>query len=740
MEIALNVVLHANQLLVHRHPARNKCIKAGKRFGKTKWLLYSLLQIALDKPNQVVSYLAPTYRQAKAIAWWELNWLVPQQIIRRKVENELFIEFINGSRLQLLGCDNKDSLRGPKWHFAGMDEVAYVDQDIYGTIVIGQLAGSNGQPDGGCYMISSPNDKGKNWFTDFHADKMKLMNEGSTEWGAWYFTIYDNPTLSPETIEKIKYANSDDRWELEYLAKESAIAGQLFSEFDSKENVEEKMYDGALPLVRGLDWGISHPTVCLWLQYDLASKRVWVIDEFFKTGFVIQESCEWIKKLTAEKPVEWSVIDPSTNKRNSQTTRTDKDEFQRWGVPCVGGDNRDRGYDIVKMFLKQRLLKIHPKCKNLIYQLKNLQYGDKEGDDCCLIPGTKVFCKDGWKNIEDVNKTDQVLTRDGFMNVKDNGKTGNFVDIWQLKTSNGKTISGTWNHPVFLSNGKVKNLSDLEVGEELFDIRCYLLMQLGIWQLKSYLKPFKNLTESVTTFAENISSVLIKLVREQINSIELFGNSITEVFLKNSIFITETGINTTIRFPTLSCYQGQRIYRNTQDGPRLESKSEKLCEKLPRNLQQNGTEQRLATNSIYGLESKAGKIKNWFSAIVISAADHIKRHSLLGLNFVTKIVSNLLFGPVAAASVTHLPTKLPVYNLTINGRGEYIANGILVHNTDSLRYALVRIHDLTFGGNVFSLERSFTYEPQQKEINFNDPNLFPAPKVDNNSWLLEECA
>lgn len=378
MEVALNIVLHDNQLKVHRHPAKNKVIKAGKRFGKTKWLLYALLQKAFDKPNQTLWYIAPTYKQAKSIAWWELNWLCPHQLVKRSVENELLKEFVNGSRLQLIGADNPDSLRGPKLHGVGFDEAAYIDQDVYPTIIMGQLAGALGEEDGFAYFISSPNDKGKNWFTEFHAEKTALNN---SDWTGFYFTIYDNPTLSPETIEKIKYANSDDRWELEYLAKESSIAGQLFSEF-SQDNVLEKEYEGKLPLVRGLDWGISHPTVCLWGQYDLSTKEVWIIDEFFKTGFVIEESCTWIRKVTSERPVEWSVIDPSTNKRNSQTTRTDKDEFQRWGVPCVAGDNRDRGYDIVKMFLKRKLLKIHPKCKNLIYQLKNLQYGDKEGDDC----------------------------------------------------------------------------------------------------------------------------------------------------------------------------------------------------------------------------------------------------------------------------------------------------------------------------------------------------------------------
>jgi hypothetical protein len=377
--IPLNIILHGNQTTIHRHPAKIKCVKAGKRFGKTKWLLYALTQKALEKPNLMIWYLAPTYRHAKSIAWFELNYLIPPSIIRRKIENELLIEFINGSKLQLIGCDNPDSLRGPKLHGAGWDEAAYINPNVR-HIIEGQLLGAQGEDSGFCYYISSPNEKGINWFTEFHSDCMNKMKSGDPEYGSWFFTIYDNPTLNPIQIEKLKNSVSDDKWELEYMAKESPLSGLWFPEF-TQENIEAKEYSPSFPLVRGLDWGINHPTTCLWMQYDLKTHEVWVFDEFMKSDYVIEESCTVIKNMTGNKPVEWSVIDPSTNKRNSQTGRTDKDEFSRYGVPCVAGDNRFRGYDILKMFLKKKLLKIHPKCKNLIYQLRNLQREDKEGDD-----------------------------------------------------------------------------------------------------------------------------------------------------------------------------------------------------------------------------------------------------------------------------------------------------------------------------------------------------------------------
>lgn len=382
-EYRLNIVLHGRQLEVHRNQARYKVIKAGKRFGKTKWAIFTICQQALRRPGEVFWYCCPTYRMAKNIAWHELSWLIPPQLIKRKIETDLFIEFINGSKLHLIGAENEDALRGPKLGGVILDEAAYIDEYVWSGIISGQLLGP--QKNEFAYFISSPNKRGRNWFTNFHSQAMARMNAGDPEWAAFYFTIYDNPTIPKEEIDKLKDNTPDDTWNLEYMGIESEFAGQIFSEFNYSSHVGEQKTENPV-LIRSLDWGIAHPTVCLWINVDEKNKMVYVEDEFVKTGNSIEESCRTINSKTGTREVQWNVIDPSTAKRNSQTKRSDMDEFGRYGIGCVPGDNKDRGYDITKMFFKKNFIKIHPRCKNLILQLKNLQWGDKENDDCtdCL--------------------------------------------------------------------------------------------------------------------------------------------------------------------------------------------------------------------------------------------------------------------------------------------------------------------------------------------------------------------
>mgnify|MGYP001568080361 CR=1 FL=1 len=196
---------------------------------------------------------------------------------------------------------------------------------------------------------------------------------------SYYYTIWDNPTLSVPEIESIRDSMSEDKWNLEYMAIESATSGIRFSEFDYGVHVSDQTMDGLT--VRALDWGEAHPTVCLWANVEVENEMVYVSDEYSKTGMLIKESSEIIKAKTGNRAIEWSVIDPSTRRKDGQTGRRDMDEFARNGVVCLPADNRDIGYDIVKMFFKLNKIKIHPKCKALIHGLRTVQYGDDVGDD-----------------------------------------------------------------------------------------------------------------------------------------------------------------------------------------------------------------------------------------------------------------------------------------------------------------------------------------------------------------------
>lgn len=390
LNVPLNIKLHANQQHVHDNARRYNVLMCGKRWGKSRLALFRAIQKAGQHPNGVIWIVSPTYRQSKQIAWWDLIRFLPPQLIRRKIETELFIELFNGARIQLVGADSEDNLRGPKLDHIVIDEAAYVKDHVWSSILSGQLLGNAEQGAGTADFISSPSRTGRNWFSAFHADAKKRMEDGDPDWAAFFYTIYDNPTLSKEDIDKLKANTPDDTWALEYMAQESDFSGQKYSEFVYERHVSTYTEPAEnLPTYRALDFGILHPTVCLWAKVDRPNGLVYIYDEFCRSGLVIEETTKIVHEKTGSTQVIWSVCDPSMNRRDVVTGRSVKDEFSRCGLFCVDGDRRGadniggRGTDIVKNMLRKSMIRISPKCKNLILELRNLQWGDKLNDDCC---------------------------------------------------------------------------------------------------------------------------------------------------------------------------------------------------------------------------------------------------------------------------------------------------------------------------------------------------------------------
>ena len=138
------------------------------------------------------------------------------------------------------------------------------------------------------------------------------------------------------------------------------------------------------------DWGDNHPEAWLWFFIDTASKLIYIDNEFTKSGMTLDEVCGGIKVRCGDRIPEYGVIDPSANKKDRVSQRKMIDEYNRCFKELGGqwewfgvrpGDRSERGYEITKRYFKKGMIKIHPRCKNLIYQLETVTREDKVGDD-----------------------------------------------------------------------------------------------------------------------------------------------------------------------------------------------------------------------------------------------------------------------------------------------------------------------------------------------------------------------
>ena len=101
--------------------------------------------------------------------------MLPRQYVKRYVETELMIETVNDVRFELKGEENEDTLRGIGIDGLCRDECALNPRGEYaGNLLEGQMIGRSGF----VYHISSPNPKGRNWFTNLYEQAESKMKAG----------------------------------------------------------------------------------------------------------------------------------------------------------------------------------------------------------------------------------------------------------------------------------------------------------------------------------------------------------------------------------------------------------------------------------------------------------------------------------------------------------------------------------------------------------------------------------
>jgi phage terminase large subunit len=262
---------HKNQKQITQDKARFKVIVCGRRFGKTTLSIYTLLKHALSKKNGKYFYIAPTYKQAKMIAWSMLLEAVnklPNELVKKVNESELYVVVGNNSRIDIKGADNPDSLRGVGLHGVVLDEYADMKPNVFNEIIEPALADHKGW----AMFIGTP--KGFNHFFD-------LFNQadGQENWSHYRFTSYDNPFLEREELERIKLKTPEDVFMQEYMADFRKHEGLVYKEFDRDFHLydDEQIRPGIVDRIVAIDFGFTNPTAVLLIEKD-SDSSYWVHD------------------------------------------------------------------------------------------------------------------------------------------------------------------------------------------------------------------------------------------------------------------------------------------------------------------------------------------------------------------------------------------------------------------------------------------------------------------------------
>ncbi len=263
---------------------------AHRRAGKTVAAIQRLLLSALScrKPSPRVAYIAPTYGQAKAVAWDYLKRFA-RPIATATHESELRVTLHGDRQIRLFGAENYDALRGLYFDDVVLDEYADMRPDIW-TVIRPALSDRPGR----ALIMGTP--KGRNEF-------WKVYDEATRdpEWMALSLPASATGILPASELDDARKRMTPEQFSQEYECSFDAAVlgsyyGRLLDEAQAAGRICRVSYDPAALVETWWDLGVGDSTAIWFVQR--AASEVHVIDYYEMTG----EGLPHYAKVLQSKP------------------------------------------------------------------------------------------------------------------------------------------------------------------------------------------------------------------------------------------------------------------------------------------------------------------------------------------------------------------------------------------------------------------------------------------------------
>ena len=371
--------LSDSQLLVYDSTARFRVLIAGRRFGKTHLAGILCAQSALTHPGSDTWYTAPTYRHCKREAWRDFKSLFhPKWLVGKPNESDLYFDFVNGSRVTLVGRGQPDTLRGGGLVRLINDEFAVQEDADKGLATWEEvLAPKLADTGGDAIFITTP--KGFNWGYDLYN---RGQDPGKNDWESWQFTTLDGGRVPLKEVERFKSEMDPRRFSQEFLASFETMVGRVYYTFDRAIHVDESVADTGAELYIGQDFNV-HPMASA-IAVKVAD-QIHFIDSLEVPESNTTEVCQEIKQRYPDRKVIFCP-DPtgSARKTSAPVGQTDFAIIKSFGFEIrsprqapLQVDRENNTNANLKAADGTVRVKIHPRCKALIRGWEGLTY--KEG-------------------------------------------------------------------------------------------------------------------------------------------------------------------------------------------------------------------------------------------------------------------------------------------------------------------------------------------------------------------------
>lgn len=640
-------------------------------------------------------HMLPEAAQARKAIWDAVNphtgkrridEAFPKEIRANVNDQAMFIRFKNGSSWQVVGSDNYNSLVGSppvgvvysEWALANPSARAYLRPIMM-------------ENKGWQLFITTP--RGKN-----HAYNTYLSGVKNPGTFSQILTAEMTGIFTAEQLEAERKAYIDDfgddmgnaLFEQEYMCSfEAAIMGAFYARELADARNEGRIgnfpVDPNFPVETAWDIGRTDDT-SIWF-YQSTFDGIRVVD-FHSSS--LKDIDFYIDLLRSKSyKVKWLVLPHDAKAKRLGMKRTVEEQLFDAGfkVRTLPALSVQDGIQAARKTFK--VCHFHEEL--CIDGLNALSQYRREWDDnkkcfktsplhdwtshACLTGETLIKCVDGDKQIKDVVEGDKVLIGHLTGLVTKAGMV-KYDKVLKITFNDGTYIRATRGHK-FLTNVGLVCADALRYNSVLFTDevipKCIILEKMGA---RKYINMnARNLMVDVITSAQR-GDISIRDTQIVNFFIGLFGNTITGLFQKATKYITKTTIRptTTNLICSASAPAITQEFMHTQvaglDQKQINSNYEKLWRSL-----KSGTNQEKEEIGILSTEKERGKKGSITKRIVYFVKSLTKLHIQTNRSSAIKIVKQITEDGV-----------YPVFDLTVSHHHAYVANGVLVSNSDAFRY------------------------------------------------------
>lgn len=354
---------------------------------------YSMCAIAdeLCRQNQNyrITFVAPVQNQARMIAKFTMREVLetcpPELHPTFKTQDNMYI-YPNGSVFEILGnnAGRIEKARGGKSHLIILDEVGFFDDLEYSvrSVLYPRLTTTNGK----IVMISTPPRSAGHPFADF-VSKAKYNNALLVK------NIFDCGHFTAEEINKIAeeyggYDSIDFRREygcefitdIDLAVIPEAIEAEEFDKNFVKEFKRPPFYDTYV----GMDLGFNDPTGLLFGVFDFRTTKLYIEDEILIRDAQNLRTDKIAEFITTKESELWcSVYDDEIHQPYKRISDIDpltlNDLYLQHNLyfQATTKDTLQSMVNELRLWFSQDKIVIHPRCHDLIFQIKNATFKDK---------------------------------------------------------------------------------------------------------------------------------------------------------------------------------------------------------------------------------------------------------------------------------------------------------------------------------------------------------------------------